>query len=210
MLVLRNLAEEEAFQKLDYARQIIPCKNEIPVYELSLNYLTPRQNYKTKTYYFVGHLKFEELEYVYFNSEDIEDLLSAEKRQWENIQINSIEKLGNIFYLIDKNNYMDKFSSRNIFGDNKDGSLCQTLKRCHPKNIIFEKYGLRIPLIQVKYSYQTNRGNEREKESFIFSNSFCEQQFLSWINNFNAKYPYRCLSNVKILDFQTMGTLRFE
>lgn len=209
-MIVFNKTSKEEFVTSGKANTIIRNEVEIPVYAISFSYLTNRDNYKSKTYYFFGSFRYDDFEYLEFNMDDIKEKFELNKH-WTNIHIDNITPMGKIFYLVDKNNYMTKFSQKFITRDNVHGSLCELMKKTHPKNIIFEEYGLRIPLHEISYSYETKRGSLREKKSLVFSSGNNVKEILfDWINSFNAKYPYRSLSNVKILDNTTIGTLRFE
>lgn len=63
---------------------------------------------------------------------------------------------------------------------------------------------IRVSVWKIKYSYTTNRGNNKEHTKYMFGDSnawdLVENVFNLWIEEFNINYPNRSISNVKILD----------
>lgn len=88
-------------------------------------------------------------------------------------------------------------------------SVCNILS-ANPKQFISEE--LNIPIWQVKYKYTTARNNEKEAVKYIFLNEddwdLVDSEFNEYIEKFNKKYPYKKISNVKILDVEYMGKAR--
>lgn len=79
----------------------------------------------------------------------------------------------------------------------------------HPKQLISEE--IPIPVWKVHYSYDTARGNPKEADKFIIREEGAwdciDNQFNSYIQSQNEKYPERKLSNVEILDTAFMGNV---
>lgn len=81
------------------------------------------------------------------------------------------------------------------------------IKDSNPKQIISTE--LRVPVWRIKYSYLTARNNERESTKYIFEPEencdLVEKQFDDYIKELNEKFPYKAISNVKILDMSYIG-----
>lgn len=61
---------------------------------------------------------------------------------------------------------------------------------------------------KVSYSYKTMRGNKKEKYSYVVAGNKedAEFSFTDHISEFNKRYPYRALLNVKILKCTLYGS----
>lgn len=90
-----------------------------------------------------------------------------------------------------------------------DDSIMKELKDCHPKQII-SKY-IPIPVWKVEYQYNTARGNMKKSIKYLFLEEtawdIVHNEFMNYIETFNAKHPERKLSNVEILDTEFMGKI---
>lgn len=64
-------------------------------------------------------------------------------------------------------------------------------------------------LYKVRYTYKTTRNNPKENYKYLISNDEVDAKFkfLEFIEEFNEKYKYRSISNVKILDVELLGTV---
>lgn len=86
------------------------------------------------------------------------------------------------------------------------------IKQCHPRQIASEC--LEIPVWKVKYSYCTQRNNQKVAAKYLFleeeSWDKVESEFMKHMKNLNEKYPERKLSNVQILEANFMGKLTLE
>lgn len=65
---------------------------------------------------------------------------------------------------------------------------------------------------KIKFTYKTVRGNEKEQERLIKATNsrYAKQQWQLWIWDFNEKYPYRAMSNAKILDIVLVASEYIE
>jgi len=92
-----------------------------------------------------------------------------------------------------------------------DNNLEEVIK-CHPKQIITSD--VNIPVWKIKYSYKTQRDNEKEAIKYIFRHASewdsVDNDFILYIKDFNEKFPDRQLSNVEILDAEYLGELVLE
>lgn len=91
------------------------------------------------------------------------------------------------------------------------------IKKLHPSQ--FLSGGIRATLYEVSYSYMTIRGNGRTAKKYALLNpdheEACmeiEMQMSNWVENHNAKRPYRRISNVTILEIKPLAfaNIRFE
>lgn len=85
------------------------------------------------------------------------------------------------------------------------------LLEVNPKQII-NNVNLNVVVHKVNYSYTTIKGNPKRGEKYFLLNGLNPQKDMKielerYIDNFNKKYPYRKLSNVKFLDSQCLGYL---
>lgn len=89
----------------------------------------------------------------------------------------------------------------------------EEFKECHPKQVIIYN-ALPVPVWKILYSYTTQRNNNKEAVKYIIGNEQLwdrvEQDFHSYIEDFNEKHPERKVSNVKILDTFFLGTAEIE
>lgn len=91
------------------------------------------------------------------------------------------------------------------------GKYRQFIKKLHPKQIL--NMQITIPFYQVRFQYQTIRGNLRTGEKYFFANYGehpdidleIEMQLEEWVKNENFKRPYRAMSNVTILDVRQVA-----
>lgn len=93
----------------------------------------------------------------------------------------------------------------------------ELIKKLHPSQ--FLSGGIRAIFYEVTYSYTTIRGNVRTAKKYILLqlehedyDMEIEMQLRDWVENHNAKRPYRKISNVTILEIKPMAYagLRFE
>ena len=91
------------------------------------------------------------------------------------------------------------------------------IKKLHPSQ--FLSGGIRATLYEVSYSYMTIRGNGRTAKKYALLNPDHEEEYIeiemqmsSWVENHNAKRPYRMISNVTILEIKPLAfaNIRFE
>lgn len=84
--------------------------------------------------------------------------------------------------------------------------------QCHPRQIASEC--LDIPVWKIRYSYYTQRKNQKEAIKYFFLDAESwdkiESEFMKHIESLNEKYPERKISNVQILDADFMGKLILE
>lgn len=84
--------------------------------------------------------------------------------------------------------------------------------KIHPKQLIGDY--IPIPVWRVKYSYVTARNNPKEAYKYLIRDGVSwdsiDNEFESYIEEFNRKHPERKLSNVKILDWTFMGEAVLE
>lgn len=98
--------------------------------------------------------------------------------------------------------------------------LRELLLKVHPKQFLISK--VEIPLYEVKYSYRTKRGNEREGTKYFFSSYMPEDAYeleimaegklQQWVASENIMKPYRAIDNVKILSvtLKAKSVISFE
>ncbi len=91
------------------------------------------------------------------------------------------------------------------------------IKKLHPSQ--FLSGGIRATLYEVSYSYITIRGNGRTAKKYALLNPDHEEAYIeiemqmsNWVENHNAKRPYRMISNVTILEIKSLAfaNIRFE
>lgn len=90
-----------------------------------------------------------------------------------------------------------------------DDSIMEELKHCHPKQIISNS--IPVPVWKIKYKYETARRNPKTAEKYLFLEESAwdcvDNEFNSYIESMNEKYPERKLSNVEILETEFMGKI---
>lgn len=103
-----------------------------------------------------------------------------------------------------------KFCDLDIPVDITD-SIRKDMKDAHPSMIIGGG-AISLNMYKVEYSYTTKRNNEKTSIKYIFLNesSNCDEEFgneitvetelMNWVSTFNFSYPYKAISNVKILE----------
>ena len=93
----------------------------------------------------------------------------------------------------------------------------ELIKKLHPSQ--FLSGGIRATLYEVSYSYMTIRGNGRTAKKYALLNPDHEEAYIeiemqmsNWVENHNAKRPYRMISNVTILEIKPLAfaNIRFE
>ena len=91
------------------------------------------------------------------------------------------------------------------------------IKKLHPSQ--FLSGGIRATLYEISYSYMTIRGNGRTAKKYALLNPDHEEAYIeiemqmsNWVENHNAKRPYRMISNVTILEIRPLAfaNIRFE
>lgn len=104
--------------------------------------------------------------------------------------------------------HVARFSEVGIPADITD-EIRGELKDTHPSMFIGDNISFMI--FKVTYSYTTCRGNYKEGYKFVFLKDYeeidqfeasimVETMFTNWVDDFNHKYPFRAISNVRILD----------
>lgn len=88
--------------------------------------------------------------------------------------------------------------------------LKDILNEVHPKQIVYA--GEFMSIYKVTYSYVTKRNNKRQGIKYFICNSYNPQKDLTpemtrYVNDFNNKYPYKQISNVKILETVWLGSV---
>lgn len=86
----------------------------------------------------------------------------------------------------------------------------EVLKKLHPTQILTGY--LNVPLYRVRYTYITSRGNSRRTNKYILLRLIHEDVDLEidmalqdWVDEQNKTYPYRKISNVKILEIKLIA-----
>lgn len=85
----------------------------------------------------------------------------------------------------------------------------EELKDIHPSLIIGDNISFMI--FKITYSYTDNRGHNKERYKYVLLKEYAdldeyeasimaEGLFQTWVSDFNFKYPFRAISNVKILE----------
>lgn len=71
---------------------------------------------------------------------------------------------------------------------------------------------LNLTLYKVRYMYKTKRGNSRESYYKVIAEDREEAKFkaITFLNEFNKKYPYRALSNVNILESKPVAEYKVQ
>ena len=84
------------------------------------------------------------------------------------------------------------------------------IKRLHPAQVLTGR--LTTPLIEVKYSYITVRGNYRTAKKYLLMRLFHEDvdleidmELRDWVGAYNKSHPYRKISNVEILEIKPIA-----
>ena len=71
------------------------------------------------------------------------------------------------------------------------------------KSKLISKY-IKAYIYNVNYKYTTVRGNVKHSNKIVVLNESdigaAKSEVIDYINNYNNKFPYRMMSNVKILD----------
>lgn len=84
------------------------------------------------------------------------------------------------------------------------------IKKLHPAQILTGR--LPPPLLEVTYSYVTNRGNYKVAKKYLLLRSLHEDidievdmELHDWADAQNKAYPYRRISNVQILEINLIA-----
>ena len=84
------------------------------------------------------------------------------------------------------------------------------IKELHPAQILTGR--LTTPLLEVTYSYVTNRGNYKVAKKYLLLRSLHEDidievdmELHDWADAQNKAYPYRRISNVQILEINLIA-----
>lgn len=85
------------------------------------------------------------------------------------------------------------------------------IKKLHPKQIL--NMQITIPFYEVRFQYETIRGNVRAGKKYFFANSGEHEEIEmeiameleDWVEEENRKKPYRAWSNVTILDIRRVA-----
>lgn len=87
----------------------------------------------------------------------------------------------------------------------------EELKDLHPSMIIGGGV-IGLNMYKITYQYSTKRDNGKTGKKYMFANAtemaaddfeasiMVEGEFINWVTRFNAKFPFRSISNVKILE----------
>lgn len=90
-----------------------------------------------------------------------------------------------------------------------DSSEVYEVLKANPKQFISQE--IIVPVWAIKYSYTTQRNNLKEAIKYIFLGEndwdLIDNVFFSYIEDFNNRYPYKKISNVKILDAEYIGKM---
>jgi len=110
--------------------------------------------------------------------------------------------------------FVDPFTPVDITED-----VRKELSDLHPSMIIGGGV-IGLGLYQIRYSYTTGRDIDKEHKKFKFVSSdnesldeyeksiMVEGAFLDWVNQFNCKYSYRAIKNVKVLEIAPYAKAR--
>lgn len=84
------------------------------------------------------------------------------------------------------------------------------IKKLHPAQVLTGR--LTAPLLEVRYSYVTNRGNCRTAKKYLFLRSIHEELdfeidmiLRDWVDEQNKAHSYRKISNVEILEINLIA-----
>ena len=84
------------------------------------------------------------------------------------------------------------------------------IKKLHPAQILTGR--LTTPLLEVTYSYVTNRGNYKVAKKYLLLHSLHEEvdfevdmELRDWADAQNKSHPYRRISNVQILEINLIA-----
>lgn len=84
------------------------------------------------------------------------------------------------------------------------------VKKLHPAQVLTGR--LTAPLLEVKYSYVTIRGNYRTAKKYLLLRSIHEEVdfevdmiLRDWVDEQNKERPYRKISNVEILEINLIA-----
>lgn len=85
------------------------------------------------------------------------------------------------------------------------------LKKLHPKQLLNQQ--LLIPFYEVRFQYETIRGNLRIGKKYFFANNGehenmdleIEMKLEDWVKEENRRRPYRAIANVSILDMRRVA-----
>lgn len=85
------------------------------------------------------------------------------------------------------------------------------LKKLHPKQIL--NMQITIPFYEVRFQYETIRGNLRTGKKYFFANYGehedidleIEMKLEDWVEEENSRRPYRAISNVTILGVRCLA-----
>lgn len=92
--------------------------------------------------------------------------------------------------------------------DFRDSDMAE-IRQIHPKQFISDE--IKIPIWKIRYSYLTSRGNEKTAEKYVSAAEsdwdVVEPYFMEHMREFNEKFQYKAVSNVKILDMSYMGEM---
>lgn len=85
-----------------------------------------------------------------------------------------------------------------------------TLNKIHPKQIINKVGSVQVSLFEIKYSYKTSRGNEKQGTKYLVNNTVSPQldynnELNEWVEQYNSENKHRQISNVKFLGGQCLG-----
>lgn len=84
------------------------------------------------------------------------------------------------------------------------------IKKLHPAQVLTGR--LTVPLLEVRCSYVTTRGNYRKAKKYLILRSLHEDVDIEvdmilhdWVDAQNKARPYRKISNVKILEIKLIA-----
>jgi len=113
--------------------------------------------------------------------------------------------------------HIHKFADMAVFDEvGVGGTLPATaeyrefVKKLHPAQILTGR--LTAPLLEVNYSYVTNRGNYRTAKKYLLLRSLHDEvdfevdmMLRDWVDEQNKTRPYRKISNVEILEINLIA-----
>lgn len=84
------------------------------------------------------------------------------------------------------------------------------MKKLHPAQFLTGR--LTAPLLEIRYSYVTHRGNHRTAKKYLILRSIHEEVdfeidmiLRDWVDEQNKARPYRKISNVQILEINLIA-----
>ncbi len=109
------------------------------------------------------------------------------------------------------NGFYYSFSKDKDFS--KENMLDTLLYKIHPKQIVFD-IELNYTICKVNYGYTTKRGNKKQGYKIFFFEGLnpqidIKQKLNTYVDNFNILNKHRQPSNVKFLDSEYLGYIKY-